>query len=71
MNTMLAVFWLKRCWMVLLAVAIALSVLQWFRGGAIDIPGTLFWSALPAALSASVNTWWVGRRGCGLRRNQR
>jgi len=66
---MLARFWLQRCGRVLLMVAVALATLQWVRGGAVDVFDTLFWSALPAVLSASINTWWAARHGCGLRRS--
>jgi hypothetical protein len=65
---MLAWFWLRRCGRVLVILAIALAALQWFRDGRIDVVEVLFWSALPAVLSASINTWWTARRGCRLRR---
>lgn len=69
MSAMLAVYWIKRFALVFIAVAAALLALQLLRDGvdAIDIGGIVLWSALPGLLAASVNTWWVRKRGCRLR----
>lgn len=69
MSSGLAAYWIRRFALVFIAVAIALLALQLLRDGtdAIDIGGILLWSALPALLAASINTWWVRKRGCRLR----
>lgn len=66
MNWMLARYWIRRFVLVFVAVAIALLALQAVREGidAIDVGGIALWSAIPAALAASINTWWVRTRGC-------
>lgn len=69
MNTLLARYWIKRFVLVFVAVAAGLVALQVVRDGldAIDIGGTALWSAMPAALAASINTWWVRKHGCRIR----
>lgn len=68
MSRMLLVYWFRRCGRVLVIVALILAAVQWLRDGAVDWVEVLFWSALPAVLSASINTWWARTRGCGLPR---
>ena len=68
MNGALVGYWFRRCGRVLLIVAVVLAAVQWLREGRVDWLEVLFWSALPAVLAASINTWWVRRRGCWVRR---
>src|SRR5690606_1270020 len=63
-SRMLLVYWFRRCGRVLVIVALVLAAVQWLRDGAVDWVEVLFWSALPAVLSASINTWWARTRGC-------
>ena len=69
MNTVLVFYWIKRFALIFVIVGAALLALQVLREGiaAIDLAGVALWSAAPAALSASINTWWVRNRGCRLR----
>lgn len=62
--------WLRRFARMLLVMAVALASVQVLRRGwgDADYLQALWWSAIAAALSASINTWWASRRGCGLRR---
>lgn len=69
MNGALARYWFARCGRVLAIVATVLVAVQWLREGRVDWVEVLFWSALPAVLAASINTWWL-RRGCRLPRRR-
>lgn len=62
--------WLRRFARMLLLMAAALVTVQVLRRGWADADyrQALWWSAIAAALSASMNTWWAARHGCGLRR---
>ncbi|KGM57158.1 hypothetical protein N799_14315 [Lysobacter arseniciresistens ZS79] len=70
MNGAAVRYWFRRCGLVLVIVAVALAGVQWLREGRVDWGGVLFWSALPAVLAASINTWWLRRRGCRLPRRR-
>lgn len=61
--------WLRRFALVLPIVGVALTAVQFVRHAApADYAEAWLWSTIAAALSASLNTWWAYRRGCGLRR---
>lgn len=62
--------WLRRFAWMLLVMGVALAIVQVLRRGfaGADYLDALLWSAIAAALSASINTWWAYRHGCGLRR---
>ncbi|MGH8078766.1 MAG: hypothetical protein ACREPE_15810 [Lysobacter sp.] len=69
MTQQLMGLWLRRFVLVLPIVGVALIALQFVRHLAdADYAGAWLWSTVAAALSASLNTWWAYRRGCGLRR---
>lgn len=62
--------WLRRFARMLLVMGTALVAVQVLRRGFADADylDALLWSAIAAALAASINTWWAWRHGCGLRR---